>query len=223
MAAAFAFGRHIFEIVGKKALFWASRNALIVADLHLEKGSWYAARGQMLPPYDSRATLDQLEHLLALTDAREVWCLGDNVHDAGGWDRLDVDLAKRLAALSAARDWHWIIGNHDGALDEAPAAAMGGTIHDEALVDGLILRHEANVTERRPELSGHYHPKVRLAARGKSVTRPCFVRSEAKLILPAFGAYTGGLDVRDVAIKSCVGNRADAVLESGGQAVVVGI
>ncbi len=223
MAAAFAFGGHEFHIIGKKALFWPSRQALIVADLHLEKGSWFAARGQMLPPYDSRATLDRLEALLAETSAGEVWCLGDNVHDADGWDRLEPELADRLAALTQSRDWHWIIGNHDGALDEAPAAAMSGTIHDEALVEGLILRHEALVGEMRPELSGHYHPKVRLSARGKAVTRPCFVRSEAKLIFPAFGAYAGGLDVRDAAIVGCVGRGAEAVLESAGRVVVVGV
>ncbi len=221
MAAAFAFGGHDFHIVGKKALLWASRRALIVADLHLEKGSWFAARGQMLPPYDSRATLDQVEALLIETAAQEVWCLGDNVHDASGWDRLDPRLAEQLAGLIKPRDWHWIIGNHDGALDEAPAVAMGGTVHDEALVDGLILRHEALAGETRPELSGHYHPKVRLSARGKAVTRPCFVRSQTKLIFPAFGAYAGGLDVRDAAIQTCVGNGAQAILESGGKVAIV--
>jgi uncharacterized protein len=223
MAAAFAFGRHDFHIIDKKALFWPARAALIVADLHFEKGSWFAAHGQMLPPYDSHATLDGLDTLLDQTGAREIWCLGDNVHDAGGWDRLEPALAQRLAALTHRIDWHWIIGNHDEAGRDAPATAIGGTIHDEALVDGLILRHEALVGEMRPELSGHYHPKVRLTARGKSVTRPCFVRSETKLILPAFGAYAGGLDVRDPAIKSCVGQGAEAVLESAGQLVVVGI
>lgn len=223
MPAAFAFGGHEFHIIGKKALFWPARRALIVADLHLEKGSWYAARGQMLPPYDSRATLDRVEALLAETGASEVWCLGDNVHDAAGWDRLDTAQANRLATLIKARDWHWIIGNHDGALDDAPVDAMGGTIHDEALVDGLILRHEALYGELRPELSGHYHPKVRLVARGKGVTRPCFLRSATKLIFPAFGAYAGGLDVRDPAMVACIGKGAQALLESGGQVAVVGV
>jgi DNA ligase-associated metallophosphoesterase len=173
------------------ALYWPARRALLVADLHFEKASWFARFGQMLPPYDSMATLADLTALVTATSAEEVWCLGDSFHDSRGCERLPEQAQASLRALTDATRWTWITGNHDaGMVDHC-----GGTLIDEAVVDGLVLRHEADARDSRPELSGHYHPKLRLTVRGRNVARRCFVASATKLILPAFGALTGGLDV----------------------------
>jgi uncharacterized protein len=176
----FAFGGHEFQIVDKTALHWSARRAIIVADLHLEKASWFAARGQMLPPYDSLATLERIAGLVEAHQPAELWCLGDNFHDVDGPGRLTGEARALLVRLTAQLDWHWITGNHDEVLPPH----IGGQVYDEVEVDGLILRHQADRLELRPELSGHFHPKVRVSARGKSVSRPCFVRGEAKLIFP---------------------------------------
>ena len=211
----FAFGGHDFLIVDRTALFWPARGAMIVADLHLEKASWFAVRGQMLPPYDSQATLERLEKLIAETGAREVWCLGDNFHDEEGPDRLSAKAAALLSTLTNTVDWHWITGNHDEHLP----TGIGGTVLQEAEADGLILRHEAMPGELRPELSGHFHPKVRAVARGRGVTRPCFVRGARKLIFPSFGAFTGGMSADDPAVLGLTGTGTQAVIAVGGRAV----
>lgn len=210
MSAAFAFGGHDFSVIGRTALFWPARGALLFADLHLEKASWFAARGQMLPPYDSLATLRAVAALIADTDAREIWCLGDNFHDEDGATRLGGAARALLDTLTARRDWHWITGNHDEHLP----AGIGGTIHNEAEVDGLILRHRADPYDVRPELSGHFHPKHRASARGRSVSRPCFVASDSKLILPAFGALTGGLAADHPEILAAAGCGAAALVST---------
>lgn len=207
------FGGHRFAVPGEKALFWPARSALIVADLHLEKASWFAMRGQMLPPHDTLATLDRLAALTARTAATEMWCLGDNFHDNEGPERMPQAARDRLAALTGAVRWHWITGNHDERLP----AGIGGAILDEAEVGGLLLRHRAEPEERRPELSGHFHPKHRAAARGRQVSRPCFVVSDSKIILPAFGAFTGGLASDHPEIRSAVGQRASAVVPTANQ------
>ncbi len=206
------FGGHEFLVAGGAALFWPHRRALIVADLHLEKASWFARSGQMLPPYDSLATLERLAALIAMTDARTIWCLGDNFHDDAGPERLDGAARALLARLTAAQEWRWITGNHDAALP----ASVGGTIMDEAEIDGLILRHRADPDDLRPELSGHFHPKHRAAARGRAVSRPCFVRSDTKLILPAFGSLTGGLAADHPEISAAAG-QAEALVPAGGK------
>ena len=196
-----SFGGQDFEVAGGRALFWPARRALIVADLHLEKASWFAARGQMLPPHDSLATLEDLAALVTATDARELWCLGDNFHDPHGPSRLQPDALALLARLTTSVSWTWITGNHDAHLP----ASIGGQIADMAEVDGLILRHQADAAETRPELSGHFHPKHRSTARGRSVTRPCFVEGCSKLILPSFGVLTGGMAATDPAIAEPLG------------------
>jgi uncharacterized protein len=190
------------------ALFWPERRALLVADLHLEKASFYAGAGQMLPPYDSIATLDQLAALQAATAAREIWCLGDSFHDKKGCDRLPADARERLLALTAASRWTWITGNHDAVLTDH----CGGDVVEEAEVDGLVLRHEADPRDPRPELSGHFHPKLRLTLRGRNVARRCFVGTRTKLILPAFGALTGGMNADDPVILRAVGGGAAQAL-----------
>jgi DNA ligase-associated metallophosphoesterase len=188
------------------ALHWPARRALLVADLHLEKASFFAAGGQMLPPYDSDATLRELAALVSATGAEEVWCLGDSFHDAEGCERLDGKTLATLRRLTAATRWTWIVGNHDAGAAEL-ADRCGGRVLEEIMVDGLLLRHEAEPAEPRPELSGHFHPKLRLTLKGRHVARRCFVASETKLILPAFGAFTGGLDAGDPAIRAALGHR----------------
>ena len=209
----FSFAHVALLALPEGALFWPARGALLVADLHLEKASWFASSGQMLPPYDSIATLADLTALVAATDAREIWCLGDSFHDARGCERLPGRAQDMLRALTAATRWTWITGNHDGGSDAARwADHCGGEIVGEALVDGLLLRHEADPADPRPELSGHFHPKLRVTHRGRQVARRCFVATETKLILPAFGALTGGLDAHHPAIVRAVGPRAQALV-----------
>lgn len=204
----FSFAGHSLVALPRGALFWPARRALLVADLHLEKASWFARFGQMLPPYDSVATLSDLHALAAASDAREIWCLGDSFHDARGCERLPARARALLLALTGGLRWTWITGNHDPELPDA----CGGTVIAEAEVDGLVLRHRAEPSEARPELSGHYHPKLRVTRRGRQVSRRCFVASARKLILPAFGALTGGLDAAHPEIVEAVGSGAEALL-----------
>lgn len=204
----FSFAGHQLAALPDGAVFWPARAALIVADLHLEKASWFAMGGQMLPPYDSLATLTGLAGLAERTAAKELWCLGDSFHDSEGCDRLPGEARRLLAALTARLRFVWITGNHDAGL----ADRCGGEIAVEAEVDGLILRHEAEPDEARPELSGHFHPKLRIARRGRNVARRCFVMTGTKLILPAFGALTGGLDAHHPEIARAVGARAEALV-----------
>jgi DNA ligase-associated metallophosphoesterase len=204
----FSFCAHELMALPQGALFWPARRALLIADLHLEKASWFARLGQMLPPYDSLATLSDLAALVAATGAEEIWCLGDSFHDRFGCDRLPDRARETLTALTGSTRWTWITGNHDaGILDHC-----GGRIVEEAEVDGLLLRHEADPAERRPELSGHFHPKLRVRHRGRQVSRRCFVATRRKLILPAFGALTGGLDAAHPEIVRAVGTPAEALV-----------
>jgi DNA ligase-associated metallophosphoesterase len=206
-----SFAGHDFRALPEGGLYWPARNALLVADLHFEKASWFASRGQMLPPYDSLATLSALTALVDRTGASELWCLGDSFHDSAGCERLPDHARAMLIALTGRLDWQWITGNHDSLLVDH----CGGTILEEAVVDGLMLRHEAERDELRPELSGHFHPKLRISVRGRQVARRCFVATETKLILPAFGALTGGLDAGHPEIVRAVGAKAQALVALG--------
>jgi DNA ligase-associated metallophosphoesterase len=204
----FSFCGHDLMALPQGALFWPARQALLVADLHLEKASWFAKGGQMLPPYDSAATLADLSLIAAATAAEEIWCLGDSFHDREGCDRLSEDARSALIALTSTTRWTWIVGNHDAGF----ADHCGGAVVEEAEVDGLVLRHEAEPAETRPELSGHFHPKLRITHRGRQVSRRCFVATATKLILPAFGALTGGLDAHHPEIVRAVGTGAQALV-----------
>ncbi len=204
----FSFCGHELVALLQGALFWPARSALLVADLHLEKASWFARGGQMLPPYDTLATLADLTGIVAATSAREIWCLGDSFHDKQGCDRLPPRAREMLTGLTGTTDWTWIIGNHDPGF----ADHCGGRIVEEAEVDGLVLRHEADPAEPRPELSGHFHPKLRISHRGRLVSRRCFVATARKLILPAFGSLTGGLDATHPEIVRAVGSPAEALV-----------
>lgn len=208
-----SFAGHDLVALSDGALFWPSRGALLVADLHLEKASWFARAGQMLPPYDSLATVESLERLVERWHPREIWALGDSFHDADGPTRLCRQAGARLATLMQATHWTWITGNHDA----GHAAALGGAVAVEALVDGVVLRHEADPHERRPEMSGHFHPKLRISARGRSVSRRCFIAGERRLILPAFGALTGGLDAAAAPLRALAGPLGRALVPAGGR------
>jgi DNA ligase-associated metallophosphoesterase len=175
------------------ALWLAAERALVVADLHLEKGSSYAARGQMLPPYDTRETLKRLAaEIEALTPA-VVILLGDTFHDRRSEDRLAPDDAEALRELAHGRTLIWVVGNHDA---DGPRA-LPGQVLDELTVCGLTLRHEPQSGLQPGEVSGHLHPAARVKASRGSVRRRCFITDAGRLILPAFGAYAGGLNVRD--------------------------
>lgn len=204
----FSFAGHLLAALGEGALYWPARRALIVADLHFEKASWFAMRGQMLPPYDSIATLTDLTALVDRAMPAELWCLGDSFHDARGCERLPDRAQAMLRALTARLDWTWITGNHDAGLIDR----CGGRVVDEAIVDGLVMRHEADPGDARPELSGHFHPKLRVRLRGRQVSRRCFIASPTKLLLPAFGALTGGLDAGHPEITRVFGRGAEALV-----------
>lgn len=203
-----SFAGQEFLALPEAALYWPAEQALLVADLHFEKASWFARFGQFLPPHDSAATLDLIETLVARTGARQVWSLGDSFHDAEGAARLDTRSRDRLAALTARCEWVWITGNHDAGV----AAMPGGRRVVEAEVAGIRLRHQADPADPMPEISGHFHPKLRLSLRGRHVSRRCFVGSATKLILPALGALTGGLDAGHGEIRRAVGPGAAALV-----------
>lgn len=204
----FSFADYALVALPQGALFWPARRALLVADLHFEKASWFAAGGQMLPPYDSIATLADLTSITTKLRPAEIWCLGDSFHDSAGMDRLPPRARAMISALTQQTRWTWITGNHDATLIDR----YGGRVADEVVVNGLVLRHEAQPNELRPELSGHFHPKLRVQVRGRHVSRRCFVVSATKIILPAFGTLTGGLDARHPAIADVVGHQAEALV-----------
>ncbi|HYM03656.1 MAG TPA: ligase-associated DNA damage response endonuclease PdeM [Stellaceae bacterium] len=179
-------------------LLWPEHHALVVADLHLEKGSSFATRGIFLPPYDTRATLERLAAIAARHAVRRIICLGDSFHDRDAAERLDDDDAQCLKRLTAATDWIWIAGNHD----PLPPAHLGGrAVAGELRLGPLAFRHVASCAANPGEISGHFHPKASLDVRGRRLTGRCFVSDEHRLVMPAFGAYAGGLDVFDPALR----------------------
>jgi DNA ligase-associated metallophosphoesterase len=178
------------------ALFWPATGLLAVSDLHLEKGSSYARHGQLLPPWDTHATLERLTLLLRRWQPRIVVALGDSFHDAEGSGRLPRAEVTRLNAITEAHRFIWVQGNHD----PTPPQGIGGEWVEEFATTTLIFRHQAIARAQTGEICGHFHPKAAIPARGGSVSRPCFVADTRRVMLPAFGAYTGGLDVRDPAI-----------------------
>jgi uncharacterized protein len=183
------------------ALFWDEQRLLVVSDLHLEKGSSFAARGVLLPPYDTVATLSRLAAVVARHDPRVVIALGDSFHDRTAHERLSPSDGDVVASLQAGRDWIWISGNHDPALPRD----IGGTIADEVAIGPITFRHEP--TGAHGEIAGHLHPKARVSARGRSMERRCFASDGERAVMPAFGAYAGGLSIRDVAFAKIFGAR----------------
>jgi DNA ligase-associated metallophosphoesterase len=175
------------------ALFWEEQGLLVFSDLHLEKGSSFARRGVLLPPYDTAATLELLGVLIGRRNPRMVIALGDSFHDSDAHNRLSRADSEAIVAMQARRDWIWISGNHDPALP----SDIGGIVAEEVAVGPIVFRHEP--TGAPGEIAGHLHPKARVATRGRSMERRCFACDGERAVMPAFGAYTGGLSIRDAA------------------------
>ena len=175
------------------ALYWTEEALLVVADLHLEKGSAFAKRGVLLPPYDTATTLAALARLIEHYAPRVVIALGDSFHDDHGPLRMsDLDRIK-LKGLQRGRDWVWIAGNHDADLPQD----VGGRFADALAFGPLTFRHEPSQNAPDGEIAGHLHPVARVSQRGRAVSRRCFASDGRRVVMPAFGAYTGGLNVRD--------------------------
>jgi DNA ligase-associated metallophosphoesterase len=185
----------VMEAFPAGALWWADERLLIVADLHLEKGSSYARRGQMLPPYDTHETLTRLALLAEMLRPATVLALGDSFHDDDAPHRLNARDAATLAALQAGRDWVWLAGNHDPDLAEG----LHGMRVSSLAIGRLTFRHEPSSGHADGEVAGHLHPAARVYGQGKSVRRRCFAGDGYRLVLPAFGAYAGGLDIGEKA------------------------
>lgn len=177
--------------------YWPAEDTLLVADLHLEKGSSFARRGQMLPPYDTEKTLQRLSLAVGKWQPKRIMALGDSFHDKQAYQRLSQDAMVTIRALMSGRDWVWISGNHD----PEPPVGLGGETETEIESGGLVLRHDPLIDAKPGEISGHLHPKARLVKRGRHVRRSCFAASRSRMILPSFGAYTGGLSVFDKAFR----------------------
>jgi DNA ligase-associated metallophosphoesterase len=186
------------------ALLWPDEGLLVVADLHLEKGSANAAHGVLLPPYDTASTLERLAWAIAYYDPRSVFALGDSFHDRRGWARLDEEDRATLASLQHGRDWVWVAGNHD----PEPGRGVGGEFVQAVACGKLQFRHEPSAGRAIGEIAGHLHPSARISQRGRTLIRRCFAADGDRVILPAFGAYAGGLNIRDHAFLRVFGTLA---------------
>lgn len=175
---------------------------MIVSDLHLEKGSSLAARGHLVPPYDTAATLAALRRAIEHHRPRLVIALGDSFHDSRGPERMAPDDRRALAGLQAGRTWVWVAGNHDGNLCRSLSGDHAETFEDS----GVVFRHEPTTKPDLPEVAGHFHPSARIRALGRTIRRKCFVSGSNRLVLPAFGAFTGGLNIRDAAFSGLFGS-----------------
>lgn len=178
-------------------LWWEDEQTLVVSDLHLEKGSSLACRGRLIPPYDTGATLARLTATVGRYNPARIISLGDSFHDADAADRLPPRFSESLKAIMAGREWIWISGNHD----PAPPADLGGTSAREVLMRSLVFRHEPQKGNQPGEIAGHLHPAGKINRRTKTVRRPCFVTDGSRMILPSFGAFTGGLNIRHEAFS----------------------
>ena len=212
---AFSFRGESLTALPSGALWWEAEGLFCVSDLHLGKSARMARRnGMMLPPYDTQDTLIRLADDIARLDPDTVLCLGDSFDDLAAARDLEAEARDRLVAQMAGRRWIWIEGNHDpGPID------LGGTHLAEAHICPLTFRHIANPASAPGEVSGHYHPKARIPTRARTLSRRCFLVDDHRLILPAFGTYTGGLfcDAEELAALMSPGANA-IVLPGRGQA-----
>ncbi len=203
----FSFSSQRLHALGSGALWWPGQHLLCVSDLHLGKSERMARRGgPTLPPYETRDTLDRLTGDIERTNAQTVICLGDSFDDLEALKSFDEREKAQIATLQAGRRWIWIEGNHDPGPVE-----LGGTHLSEWACGPLVFRHIAKPGEVS-EVSGHYHPKATLRARGRSITRPAFLFDSERLILPAYGTYTGGLRCTDAVLSALFGPDAVAIL-----------
>jgi DNA ligase-associated metallophosphoesterase len=184
------------------ALYWPSEDALIVADLHMEKGSALAQRGQLVPPYDTRETLRRLAEAIDRYDASTVIALGDSLHDVEAARRIGLEELEMLQIMQEDREWIWVTGNHDPRVGEK----LGGSVVSDLEVEGIVLRHEPRPGRVTHEIGGHLHPAARLSLHGYTLRKPCFVGNGRRLVMPAFGTYTGGLNILDMAFEPLFGN-----------------
>ena len=196
------------------ALWWAAQKTLIVSDLHLEKGSSFAARGQMLPPYDTSATLAIVEALVRDLAPDRVISLGDSFHDRKAETRMAAGDADRVRALTATTDWIWVEGNHD----PDPPEDLGGRPCKILRMADLVFRHEP--TGESGEIAGHLHPCAKVLSRVRALRRRCFVTDGERLIMPALGAFTGGLNVLDEAYAPCFPDGGMMVFAMSREAVI---
>jgi uncharacterized protein len=189
------------------ALYWPGEATLLVADLHLEKGSAHAERGSFLPPYDTRQTLMRLAEVIDRYEPARVIALGDSVHDVSAARRMAVEDLQILRIMQEDREWIWLTGNHDPKI----APSLGGRALGELSIGGIALRHQPSTGGVTHEIAGHMHPAARLSMYGYSIRRPCFVGNGRRLVMPAFGAFAGGLNVLDDAFEPLFGNGGLAV------------
>ncbi|MEZ5810222.1 MAG: ligase-associated DNA damage response endonuclease PdeM [Rhizobiaceae bacterium] len=197
------------------AAYFPDHRLLAFSDLHLEKGSSFARRGSFVPPYDTHNTLARADVLIAEYDPAVVVCLGDSFHDSEGHDRLPAEIESALGALAAGRDWCWIAGNHD---PYAPVNLPGFSA-DELTVGPVTFRHEPFAAMAGGEVAGHLHPAARISRRGRSVRRACFAVDDRRMIMPAFGAFTGSLNVLSPAYDRLFPRRAFRALLLGDRRV----
>jgi hypothetical protein len=190
------------------ALWIADAKTLVVSDLHLEKGSSFALRGQMLPPYDTHAALAKLQALIDALAPDIVVSLGDSFHDGGGPARMAERDRALLEAMIGRCDWIWVEGNHDGRAPET----LGGAVREVLHIGALALRHNPTEAAVPGEIAGHLHPCARVIGRGRTVRRRCFATDGARLVMPAFGAFTGGLNVCDEAFANIFPDGATALV-----------
>lgn len=188
-------GGHAFTPLPAGALYWGAEATLVVADLHLEKGAAFARRGMLLPPYDTRATLRRLAALIGALLPRRVIALGDSFHRNDSAERLVAEDRDELNRLQQGREWYWIAGNHDPDLP----GTLGGIVAPSLTLSGVTFRHQPSSGETGHEIAGHLHPAARIAQRAESIRRKCFAADGRRVVMPAFGAYAGGLNVLDQA------------------------
>jgi DNA ligase-associated metallophosphoesterase len=195
------------------ALYWPEQHLLCVADLHLEKGSSFARRGVLLPPYDTVTTLRSLGTLIARYAPRLVVALGDSFHDGDAAARVSADNREVLTTLQRGRDWLWITGNHD----PDPVPVVGGSFVPAIALGGLVFRHVPS--GHAGEIAGHLHPCARINWRGHAIVRRCFAADAVRMVMPAFGAYTGGLNIRDRAFANIFATDAFTAHLLGGRRI----
>jgi DNA ligase-associated metallophosphoesterase len=220
-------GEHL-ALLACGGLWWSSASVVVVSDLHLEKASAYAMRGQMLPPYDTRATLRRIAALLAALRPTMVISLGDSFHDHRARPRMAIDDVALVREMTEAVDWVWIEGNHD----PKPPEDLGGRCVRELRLGNLVFRHEPLQVAETGEIAGHLHPCARVLGRGgRSVRARCFATNGQRLVMPAYGALTGGLNVRDQAFEglfpdglaACVLGRDGVYVAAGDRLVADGL